>query len=89
MNSYDSSEIINIGYGEDYTIKEIVEIIKDVVDYKGNIIWDTTKPNGTPKRLLDSTKLFNLGWKPKVELRQGLKDAYTWFKENNKNIYAN
>lgn len=82
MNNYDSSEIINIGYGEDYSIKEIVEIIKDVVDYKGNIIWDTTKPNGTPKRLLDSTKLFNLGWKPKVELRQGLKDAYTWFREN-------
>ena len=89
MENYNSSDIINIGYGEDYTIKEIVEIIKDVVDYKGNIIWDTTKPNGTPKRLLDSTKLFNLGWKPKVELRQGLKDAYTWFRENNKNIYAN
>jgi GDP-L-fucose synthase len=89
MEDYNSSDIINIGYGEDYTIKEIVEIIKDVVDYKGNIIWDTTKPNGTPKRLLDSTKLFNLGWKPKVELRQGLKDAYIWFKENNKNIYAN
>ena len=89
MENYNSSDIINIGYGEDYTIKEIVEIIKDVVDYKGNIIWDTTKPNGTPKRLLDSTKLFNLGWKPKVELRQGLKDAYTWFRENNKNTYAN
>lgn len=89
MENYNSSDIINIGYGEDYTIKEIVEIIKDVVDYKGNIIWDTTKPNGTPKRLLDSTKLFNLGWKPKVELRQGLKDVYTWFRENNKNTYAN
>ena len=82
MENYNSPEIINIGYGEDYTIKEIVEIIKDVVDYKGDIIWDTTKPNGTPKRLLDSTKLFNLGWKPKVELRHGLKEAYTWFKEN-------
>lgn len=82
MENYNSSDIINIGHGEDYTIKEIVEIIKDVVDYKGNIIWDATKPNGTPKRLLDSTKLFNLGWKPKVELRQGLKDAYTWFREN-------
>ena len=79
MNSYDSSEIINIGYGEDYSIKEIVEIIKDVVDYKGNIIWDTTKPNGTPKRLLDSTKIFNLGWKPKVELHDGLKETYDWY----------
>jgi GDP-L-fucose synthase len=82
MENYNSPEIINIGYGEDYTIKEIVEIIKDVVDYKGDIIWDTTKPNGTPKRLLDSTKLFNLGWKPKVELRQGLQQSYTWFREN-------
>jgi len=82
MENYNSPEIINIGYGEDYTIKEIVEIIKDVVDYKGDIIWDITKPNGTPKRLLDSTKLFNLGWKPKVELRQGLQEAYTWFREN-------
>jgi GDP-L-fucose synthase len=82
MENYNSPEIINIGYGEDYTIKEIVEIIKDVVDYKGDIIWDTTKPNGTPKRLLDSTKLFNLGWKPKVELRQGLQESYTWFREN-------
>jgi len=82
MNNYDSSDIINIGYGEDYTIKEIVEIIKEVVGYDGNIIWDTTKPNGTPKRILDSTKLFNLGWKPKVELRDGLNEAYGWFKEN-------
>jgi len=82
MENYNSPEIINIGYGEDYTIKEIVEIIKDVVDYKGDIIWDTTKPNGTPKRLLDYTKLFNLGWKPKVELRQGLQESYTWFREN-------
>jgi GDP-L-fucose synthase len=82
MNIYDSSEIINIGCGEDYTIKEIIKIIKEVTDYKGEIVWDTTKPNGTPKRLLDSTKLFNMGWRPKVGLSTGLKDAYNWFKEN-------
>lgn len=82
MGNYNSSDIINIGYGEDYTIKEIVEIIKNVVGYNGNVIWDTNKPNGTPKRLLDSKKLFNLGWKPKIELETGLKEAYNWFKEN-------
>jgi GDP-L-fucose synthase len=82
MDKYESDQIINIGYGDDYTIKDVVEIIKDIVNYTGEIKWDTTKPNGTPKRLLDSTKLFNLGWKPKVELRQGLQEAYTWFKEN-------
>lgn len=82
MKNYNSSDIINLGYGEDYTIKEIVEIIKDVVGYDGNITWDTTKPNGTPKRILDSTKLFNLGWKPNIELKSGLKEAYNWFVEN-------
>jgi len=82
MKNYNSSDIINLGYGEDYTIKEIVEIIKDVIEYDGNITWDTTKPNGTPKRILDSTKLFNLGWKPNIELKSGLKEAYNWFVEN-------
>lgn len=79
MNKYSSDEIINIGYGEDYTIKEVVEIIKDVVGYDGKIVWDTTKPNGTPKRLLDTSKIFNMGWRPKVDLQNGLKEAYDWY----------
>lgn len=82
MKNYSSDEIINIGYGEDYTIKEVVEIIKNIVGYSGTIVWDITKPNGTPKRLLDSTKIFNLGWKPKVELHDGLKEAYDWYISN-------
>ena len=82
MDKYESDAPINIGCGEDYTIKEIVEIIKDVVGYSGKIVWDTSKPNGTPKRLLDSSKLFNMGWKPKVELNKGLTDAYNWFVTN-------
>jgi len=86
MEHYNSSEIINIGCGEDYTIKEIIEIIKDVVGYTGNIVWDTTKPNGTPKRLLDSSKLFSLGWKPKTQLYDGLKEAYHWYISNLKMI---
>jgi GDP-L-fucose synthase len=79
MNNYSSDDIINIGYGEDYTIKEVVELIKDVVGYSGTIVWDTTKPNGTPKRLLDSNKLFNMGWTPQISLENGLKDAYEWY----------
>ena len=79
MNNYSSDDIINIGYGEDYTIKEVVELIKDVVGYSGTIVWDITKPNGTPKRLLDSNKLFNMGWTPQISLENGLKDAYEWY----------
>lgn len=82
MNNYSSDEIINIGCGEDYTIKEVVELIKDVVGYNGTIVWDISKPNGTPKRLLDSNKLFNMGWHPKVKLNTGLKEAYEWYIKN-------
>lgn len=82
MENYNKPDIINVGYSKDYTIKEIVEVIKDVVQYDGDIIWDTTKPNGTPKRLLDSSKVFDLGWKPKIELKNGLIEAYNWFKQN-------
>lgn len=82
MNNYNTSEIINIGYGEDYSIKEIVEIVKDIVKYEGKIIWDVSKPNGTPKRLLDSSKLFDLGWNPKIPLHEGLQQTYEWFKKN-------
>lgn len=79
MNNYSSEEIINIGYGEDYTIKEVVELIKDIVGYKGEVEWDLSKPNGTPKRLLDNTKLSNMGWSPKVKLIDGLKEMYEWY----------
>lgn len=82
MNKYDSDVPINIGCDKDYTIKEIVEIIKDIVGYTGEIVWDTSKPNGTPKRLLDSSKLFNMGWSPKIEFREGLKETYNWFTKN-------
>lgn len=82
MNNYSSNEIINIGYGKDFSIKEIVDLIKDIVEFKGNIRWDTSKPNGTPKRLLDSTKLFNMGWRPKIDLITGLKQTYSWYVNN-------
>lgn len=80
MNTYDEGEIINIGYGDDYTIREVVETIAELVGYRGHIIWDHEKPDGTPKRMLDTTKLFGLGWKPKVGLREGLTKAIDWYK---------
>jgi GDP-L-fucose synthase len=79
MHEYNSEEIINIGYGEDFTIKEISDIVRDVVRYNGEIIWDTSKPDGTPKRLLDTSKLFNMNWRPKINLTVGLKQTYSWY----------
>lgn len=79
MHEYNSEEIINIGYGEDFTIKEISDIVRDVVRYNGEIIWDTSKPDGTPKSLLDTSKLFNMNWRPKINLTVGLKQTYSWY----------
>lgn len=83
MNNYDDSEIINIGTGEDCTIKELAEMIKDVVGYEGEIQWNTEKPDGTPRKLLDVSKLTRLGWKYKIDLKIGLKKTYEWFINNN------
>ena len=82
MEKYSSDEIINIGCGYDYAIKEIVELIKEIVSYNGNIVWDITKPNGTLKRLLDNSKLSNLGWFPKIQLKDGLQNTYNWYLNN-------
>lgn len=80
MNNYSDERIINIGFGQDYTIKELVELIAEITDYSGNIVWDTTKPDGTPKRILDTSRLFDLGWKPKISLREGLTKTLEWYK---------
>ncbi len=82
MNNYSEEQIINVGYGEDFTIKELVETIARLTEYKGEILWDTTKPDGTPKRMLDSSRLFALGWKPKIGLEEGLTKAIDWYKLN-------
>lgn len=76
MDVYEDSKTINIGYGEDLTIKELAETIKDTVGYKGQITFDTSKPDGTPVKLLDSSRIRALGWKPAIDLRTGLKQAY-------------
>ena len=82
MNSYSHSEIINIGTGEDITIKELAEEIKSILHFKGNIKLDTTKPDGTPRKLLDVDKIHNLGWKHNTNLRTGLNKTIDWFIKN-------
>jgi GDP-L-fucose synthase len=82
LEKYDSSEIINVGCGEDISIRELAELICDVVGFNGEIAWDTTKPDGTPRKLLDVTKLRALGWEPSILLRDGIGRTYEWFLAN-------
>jgi len=82
MNQYDESEHINIGTGEDVTIKQLAETIARVVDYPGEIEWDTSKPNGTPRKVLNVDKIKSFGWEPKINLHEGIKLTYQWYKEN-------
>ncbi|HRH22397.1 MAG TPA: GDP-L-fucose synthase [Candidatus Paceibacterota bacterium] len=82
MKNYSSGDIINVGTGEDVTIKELTEKISKIVGFKGKIVWDTTKPDGAPRRLLDVEKLHTLGWKHHIELEKGLEETYEWFKKN-------
>lgn len=82
MQNYDEAEHINVGTGEDVTIKQLAETIADVVGYHRHINWDTTKPNGTPRKILNVDKIKSLGWDPKIGLRQGIELTYQWYKEN-------
>src|SRR6266446_7468067 len=82
LEKYDSPEIINVGCGEDISIRELAELICDVVGFDGELAWDTTKPDGTPRKLLDVTKLHALGWKPAITLRDGIQLTYDWFVAN-------
>jgi GDP-L-fucose synthase len=84
MNNYSDELHINVGTGEDIEIRELAEIIKKVVGYEGEIVNDTTKPDGTPRKLLDVTRLHNLGWKHKVELEEGIRKVYEWYSVNDK-----
>jgi len=82
MNNYDGSEIVNIGVGEDLSIGELARKIKDVVGFNGEILFDKTKPDGTPRKLVDVSRINSLGWKAKTTLDEGLTKAYNWFLEN-------
>jgi GDP-L-fucose synthase len=82
LEKYDSPEIINVGCGEDISIRELAELICDIVGFDGELTWDATKPDGTPRKLLDVTKLRALGWKPSIPLREGITQTYEWFLAN-------
>jgi len=73
---------LNLGVGYDVSIKELAESIKNIVGYNGEIAWDYSKPDGTPKRLLDSSKILDMGWKPKIDLKTGIEMTYDWYKCN-------
>ncbi len=79
MLNYEETEHINIGSGQEVSIKELTNLVKEVVGYTGQVVWDSSKPDGTPRKLIDSKKLFALGWKPKIQLKQGIELAYKDF----------
>ena len=81
MVNYDGDEPLNVGTGEDIKISTLASIISDVVGFSGGIDWDTDKPNGTPRKLLDVSKIKALGWEPKIDLEEGIKSTYEWYKE--------
>jgi len=78
LENYDSPEIINVGCGEDLTIRELAEIIAKVIGFEVNLVFDKTKPDGTPRKLLDTSRLLALGWKPRISLPDGIQQTYEW-----------
>src|SRR5438309_1571251 len=82
LEKYDSPEIINVGCGEDISIRELAELICDIVGFDGELNWDATKPDGMPRKLLDVTKLRDLGWRATIPLREGIARTYDWFRAN-------
>ena len=79
MLNYNEKQFVNVGYGSDVTIKELAETVKDIVGFTGNMVFDASKPNGTPRKLMDSNRLFQTGWKPQVALKEGIQLAYQDF----------
>jgi GDP-L-fucose synthase len=82
MNNYNSLEIINVSNEDEYTIKNLSQIISNKLEYNGEIIWDTTKPNGSPRRKVCTQKLYDMGWRPKVSMEKGLEKTIEWFMNN-------
>lgn len=82
LENYDSPEIVNIGCGEDVSIKELAEIVCEVLVFEGSLVFDTSKPDGTPRKLMNVGRLLALGWKPRIGLKEGIRDAYEWFLKN-------
>ncbi|MCF8539964.1 MAG: GDP-L-fucose synthase [Candidatus Nanopelagicales bacterium] len=82
LQKYDSAETINIGWGDDLPIKDLAETVADVIGFEGSIEWDTSKPDGMPRKLLDTSRINALGWYPSIKLRDGVASTYQWYLEN-------
>jgi GDP-L-fucose synthase len=79
IDHYDDARHINVGTGEDVTIKELAAMVAAAVGYDGEVVWDTGKPDGTPRKLLDVSRIQSLGWKPQISLKDGIRTTYEWF----------
>ena len=84
MNKESFKDIVNVGYGSDLTVRELAELICRVIGFTGELKFDPSKPDGTPRKLLDISRLQNLGWQPKINLEDGIASTYSWFLENYK-----
>jgi len=82
LHSYDAEPMVNIGWGQDVTIRELAELVLSAIGYSGRLIFDSTKPDGTPRKLLDVSRLSDLGWQPRIPLKSGIEQTYAWFKEH-------
>lgn len=82
LDTYDDAEIVNVGVGHDLTIRELAEIVAKAVGFTGRITWDTTRPDGTMRKLLDASRITATGWEPQIELADGIQEAYEWFRAN-------
>jgi GDP-L-fucose synthase len=82
LRTYDGEPIVNVGWGEDVTIRELAETVATVAGFQGSLAFDSSKPDGTPRKLLDTSRLTSLGWKPKIRLREGIEGTYAWFKQH-------
>jgi len=82
LRNYDDEKIVNVGWGEDVTIRELAEMVGSAIGYSGGLVFDSSKPDGTPRKLLDVSRLNGLGWRPRIPLEAGIKSTYSWFKEH-------
>ena len=83
LENYDDDVAINVGVGEDLAIKDLAELVQKIVGYEGTINWDSSRPDGTPRKLLDVSRILRLGWRPEISLEDGIHSTYDWFKANN------
>ena len=82
LRHYDHEDMVNVGWGEDVPIRELAGLIQAACGYPGRVVFDASKPDGTPRKLLDTTRLTALGWRPKIELKEGIESTYAWFRKH-------